>query len=577
MSANEHRVGMQQPVQQPGAHDNQPVLEQDYGRLWRSTAICTAVVSLVPLILLAAVNFYQYNRASKAEAKYAIRRLTSNIKRSFEFFLEEQVSTLTYIIHDESFDELRSDAELTRILQNMRRSLPIRSVVDLGLIDANGNQLSYVGPYELHGKNYKDQEWFDKVKRRGVFVSDVFLGYRQSPHFVLAIWHESKDQEAYILRATIDTQILNEQIMTFSVRPTSDCFLVNKTGVLQTPSRRYGNVFEQCPLALPPEAYETEVMEWRDEADEPVILGCAGIEHSPFVLILLNRPSDVMGEWLTLRSESIVILVVGIVLILAVILWGSRRFVNRIRAADERRAAFLHNIEYTNRLASLGRLAAGTAHEINNPLAIINEKAGLLQDLFTIAGPAPPPPEKTIKLTESILRAVGRCSTITHRLLGFAKHMDVQNEPTDLHFLIKDLLAFYAKETVHRNLCVNLSAAEDVPTIESDHGQLQQVFLNLINNAFAAVSDGGSIEVAIARRDADMVSVAVTDNGVGIPAENLGKLFEPFFTTKKGYGTGLGLSITYGIVQKLGGHISVDSQLGERTCVTVALPISRSG
>ncbi|MFH1419224.1 MAG: ATP-binding protein [Planctomycetota bacterium] len=534
-------------------------------------------MSIAPLILMTGVNYYQYDEASRSEARQAIRRLTSNIKRSLEFFLEERLSALTYIIHDESFDQLRSDAELARILENMKRSLPKGTLVDLGLIDAKGNQLSYVGPYELHGRNYEGQGWFDEVQRRGVYVSDVFLGFRRSPHFVLATWHESEREQPHVLRATVDTDVLNEQIMTFGLSPTSDCLLVNLSGILQTPSLRYGDVLERCPIAVPPKAHETEVIDWRDETGNSVILGYAYIEASPFVLMLVNRPSDVMGTWFDLRGQLVVFLAVSVVLILAVILWGSNKFVNQLRDADAKRATLLHKIEYTNKLASLGRLAAGTAHEINNPLAIINEKAGLLADLCTFKGDTPLPAEKATKITQSIQQAVDRCSTITHRLLGFAKHMDVQNETLDLSGLIREVLGFHEKEAAHRDIRVAVKASDDVLSIESDRGQLQQVFLNLVNNAFAAVQDGGKIEIAIERRDPDRVAVAITDDGVGIPRENIEKVFEPFFTTKKGYGTGLGLSVTYGIVQKLGGQIRVESELGARTCFTVTLPIHRTG
>jgi two-component system NtrC family sensor kinase len=560
----------------PEVAEGLPGTKHDYGRLRRSVVASTMAVSLAPLILMTAVNYYQYDQASRSEAKQSIRRLTSNIKRSLEFFIEERLSALTYIIHDESFEQLRTDAELARILENMKRSLPIGTLVDLGLIDAKGNQVSYVGPYELHAKNYEGQEWFYEVQRRGVYVSDVFLGYRESPHFVLAIWHEAEKGQAYVLRATIDTEMLNEQIMTFGLSPTSDCFLVNRRGILQTPSRRYGDVLNPCPLAVPPRTPETEVADWRDEAGHSVILGYASIEKSPFILMLVSRPGDVMGKWFDLRGKLVLFLIVSVLLIVAVILWGSSKFVNRLRDADEKRTTLLHKVEYTNKLASLGRLAAGTAHEINNPLAIISEKAGLLKDLFTFAGDKPPPVEKMTKLTDSIQQAVDRCSAITHRLLGFAKHMDVQNETLDLHGLIQEVLGFHGKEAAHRNIQVDIKVRNDVPTIRSDRGQLQQVFLNLINNAFAAVQDGGRVEIALERVGPDAVAVAVTDNGVGIPRENLGKVFEPFFTTKKGYGTGLGLSVTYGIVQKLGGQISVESELGRKTCFTVTLPISRN-
>jgi two-component system NtrC family sensor kinase len=572
----EHPHDTEQQVKTREAAEELPVLESDYGRMRRFVVVCTVAVSLAPLILMTAANYYQFGRASRSEAKQAIRRLASHNKRSLEVFLEERLSALMYVIHDESFDELRDDVELERVLENMRKSIPMGSIVDLGLIDAEGRQLSYVGPYELHGKDYRDQEWFHEVKRRGVYVSDVFLGYRNSPHFVLAVWYGSEKEEPHVLRATIDTQMINEQIQTVGLGPASDCFLVNRSGVLQTPSYRYGDVLETCPFKMPPKSHQTEVIDWHDEAGKPLILGYAYIEKSPFILILLNRPSHVMGEWIALRSELIIFLFVSMILILAVILWGSNKFVNRIREADERRTMLLREVEYTNKLASLGRLAAGTAHEINNPLAIINEKAGLLKDLCMLGGNTPPPNERTLNLTESVLKAVDRCSTITHRLLGFAKHMDVQNELLDLHELIMEILEFHEKEIAHRNLHVDLHVEDSMPTIESDRGQLQQVFLNLIGNAFDAVADEGRIEVSISRPGADTVSVAVVDDGVGIPKENIGKVFEPFFTTKKNQGTGLGLSVTYGIVKTLGGQISVESEPGKGTCFTVILPISRN-
>jgi signal transduction histidine kinase len=247
-----------------------------------------------------------------------------------------------------------------------------------------------------------------------------------------------------------------------------------------------------------------------------------------------------------------------------------------MREADERRAALYHHMEYSNKLASIGRLAAGVAHEINNPLAIINEKAGLVLDLVAV-GPESQHQQRLVAAVDSILRSVGRCKKVTHRLLGFARHMEVHNEPIDLENLLKEVLGFLEKEAEYRNLVVSFQVEEDLPMVNSDRGQLQQVFLNILNNAFAAVSEGGEIGIEIAREGADRVAVTVADNGVGIPQEHLERIFEPFFTTKQGSGTGLGLSITYGIVKKLDGEIRVDSSAGEGTRFTVSLPVSQKG
>jgi two-component system NtrC family sensor kinase len=128
------------------------------------------------------------------------------------------------------------------------------------------------------------------------------------------------------------------------------------------------------------------------------------------------------------------------------------------------------------------------------------------------------------------------------------------------------------KEALHRNIELGLHLATDLSRIASDRGQLQQVFLNILNNAFQAVPDSGKVSIASFEKDIDTVGVTVQDNGHGMSEETLKHIFEPFFTTKKDHGTGLGLSITYGLVKKLGGDIDVQSKEGHGTRFTVYLP-----
>jgi len=305
-----------------------------------------------------------------------------------------------------------------------------------------------------------------------------------------------------------------------------------------------------------------------------VFVGSAYVRHSPFILLLVRRRADTMGGIGALRVEIVGFLAVSSILVLLVIFLASRSLVQNIRRADVARAGVFHKMEYTNKLASVGRLAAGVAHEINNPLAIINEKAGLLKDRYTLAGVEHPPKERVLKDVDSILQSVDRCSAITHRLLGFARHMDVRRERIELGELIQQVLGFLDKEAAHRDLQITCTTEDDLPPIKSDRGQLQQVFLNIINNAFAAVADKGRIDIDIRRGRDGVVAVRIADIGVGIRSEDVERIFEPFFTTKAGgEGTGLGLSVTYGIVKKLGGKVSVESEFGKGTTFTVQLPV----
>ncbi len=558
----------------PGGEDLSPQLsEAGARRLRRSVVLATATVALVPLFITSFLNHLQYRRAIRAEAVQPISRITLNTKRSLELFLAERRSALNFIVNDRSFEELCNRNALARAITNMNRSMAVGAFVDLGIVDSNGDQLCYSGPYQLEGRNYADQDWFREVARRGTYTSDVFLGFRNVPHFVIASRHDHPNG-FYVLRATIDAEMLSEQLLTAGLESSDDVFLVNRQGILQSPSRRYGAVLTPIPLAVPPYAPGVEVTERQDDRGKTVFVGSAFIDNSPFVLMLIKPASQAMGRWLSLRNELIGFTALSAVLILAVILWGSGQFVNSMREASRRRAALMHHMEYSNKLASLGRLAAGVAHEINNPLAIINEKAGLARDLVSLE-PDFPRRQKFLDLIDSILRSVDRCKTITHRLLGFARHMDVRNEPIDLGSLLREVLGFLEKEAEYRNLDLKLEVDPGLPTIVSDRGQLQQVFLNILNNAFAAVKDGGRIEIRAELSGPKRVRVAIADNGIGIPPEHLPRIFEPFFTTKEGVGTGLGLSITYGIVKKLGGDIEVASTVGVGTQFTVVLPVGQ--
>jgi two-component system NtrC family sensor kinase len=326
-----------------------------------------------------------------------------------------------------------------------------------------------------------------------------------------------------------------------------------------------------CALPYPPVSYEPNVIEQWDQAGNEIIMAYTFFVSPEFALVVAKPRSELMKTWFTLKSELFILFVASIIVICVVVFKLTDLMVKRIEASDRKRDEAFHGMEYTNKLASIGRLAAGVAHEINNPLAIINEQGGLMKDIIGLS-PSFPEREKFLGLADSILQSVERCRAITHRLLGFARRMDVQIETLDVNELVREVLGFLEKEALHRNIEVRLALDEHLPRIASDRGQLQQVFLNIVNNAFQALDDGGWLRLTSWDHDPETVGVTIEDNGVGMSEETQRHVFEPFFTTRKGHGTGLGLSITYGIVKKLGGDIQVQSKPGVGTTFTVYLP-----
>ena len=167
-----------------------------------------------------------------------------------------------------------------------------------------------------------------------------------------------------------------------------------------------------------------------------------------------------------------------------------------------------------------------------------------------------------------------RCGTITKRLLGFARHIEVSIQSVNISLILEDVLGFLVKEAEYRSITISKDIEDDIPEFETDRGKLQQILLNIINNAFTAMQDDGRLDIKIRRVEHDQVAVSVKDDGCGISKENLKRIYEPFFSTKPtNSGTGLGLSVTHGLVQELGGKLEVTSKLEEGTEFIITLPL----
>jgi signal transduction histidine kinase len=544
-------------------------------RLWKVTVLMMAVVSLGPLLVMTAIDYKVTQESVESEFLLRTSRIVSNTKRAVEFSLLERMSALDFIVQDNTLEELADCARLQAILDHLQ--LSFEGFVDLGVIDASGRQLCYVGPYDLAGVDYGEQEWFTSVVDEGMHISDVFSGFRHVPHLVIAARHEIPGGGYYVLRTSLEAQFFSTLLSGLELSGNGDAFIVNHEGTLQTSSRMYGEVLTPLELSVPEPSDQTRVYATTSRDGATLLVGYSYIRETPFILMIVKQRAVLIEPWRQTRRQLIGFLLASISVNLMVILGVTTYLVGKIHWADRRRVATLHQVEYTNKMISLGRLGAGVAHEINNPLAIINEKAGLIKDLFTYtdryAGDA-----KLMGLVDSILVSVQRCSEITRRLLSFARDTDGESTPVVLAETVAEVLGFMGKEAEYRSITVDVRIDERLGEIETNRGRLQQILLNLVNNAFAAVDDGGRIEISVETSGEDTITIQVEDDGCGMSSDEVRRVFEPFYTTKGSRGgTGLGLSITYSLVQELGGSIDVKSELGEGTRFRITLPLTRAG
>ena len=235
----------------------------------------------------------------------------------------------------------------------------------------------------------------------------------------------------------------------------------------------------------------------------------------------------------------------------------------------------------TDRLASLGQLAASVAHEINNPLSGVLNFSVLMQRILGDEGIPPGRLAEFRGYLDRVVDQTGRAGRIVSGLLAFSRRSKLHREPADLNVLVASTVALVSHKLTLMNVATDLRLADGLPPLSCDVSQIQQVVLNLVMNGAEATRSRGAGRVTVATRSAQAdegVVLEVSDDGEGISKEHLSRIFDPFFTTKdEGKGVGLGLAVVYGIVQSHGGEIDVRSAIGEGTTFEVRLPFSTDG
>jgi len=547
----------------------------DYWDLWTTSIFILVLTALFPLLIVTSIHYQLIQKSVDSELNLRTERLTSNVKNSISFFMEERLDALIFTINEMEYDQLTNKKLLSEMLKNLK--LGFDGLIDLSVIDKDGNQIVYAGPYNLEGKNYKTQSWFLESLKKTNFISEVFTGYRDIPHIIIAVRSVAPDGSFFILRATLDTEQLIQKITSYKTGDHADIFLVNHKGVLQTASTRHGKIFTRTNLIFSDTSNNSAGITPTDRKTGMIISRHSFISTNlavtPFILVVQKEKAGMMQTWQELRQNINWTVGISIVFIIFIITFASTSMVNKLYILDETKAQAMLQMEQNQQLASIGQLAAGVAHEINNPLEVINQTAGYIKDLYSFKN-------ETLNRTEiveeidSILDAVDRCGTITRQLLGFVRQFDVKIKKISLQKMITEVLKFYKKESEYKEVNVTVSIQDNICDIETDSGKLQQILVNLINNAFQAVDVGGCLDITGSQINTKTIELVIKDTGCGISEESLKKIYEPFFSTKKDQkGTGLGLSITYGLVKKLGGKISVQSTEDMGTCFTIILPV----
>jgi len=548
-----------------------------YGSLTRNMLLTIIIAAVLPMIVVSSIILYQFDTSYHEKVYAHLEELVLKHKQNIDNFLKEKLGDIRLLAMTFSFEELSNEDFLGDRLEALQQIFgPV--FVDLGVVNAQGIQVAYAGPFKLGRALYSTADWFQETIKSENFISDVFLGLRGLPHFIVAI-RENHNGESWILRATIDFVAFNDLVENIRIGETGFAYILNREGELQTKT-----LIEEIPPMGPCADFveggveakdKTRILERKDEFGEEEIYVTACLKDGNWLLVFRQRASDAFSELCRTVRLAIAFMLLGVLGIVATGYFLSRRMVNRIAQSDQEKELITEQVVETGKLASVGELAAGIAHEINNPVAIMVEEAGWIEDLLE---------EEEFKDGENLsefqralqqIRTQGRrCKEITHKLLSFARKTDSRIQDVQLNDLVEELIALSAQRAKFSNVDINVNLQENLPTLHVSQTELQQVFLNLINNALDAMEKtGGTLNVSNGL-EGDYIVVEVADDGPGIPGANLARIFDPFFTTKPvGKGTGLGLSICYGIIKKMGGDIEVRSTVDAGTTFSVKIPI----
>ena len=541
-----------------------------YRRLRLNIILLILLISLTPFLLLGGIISHEYafmfRNGLEKQIKYRARVQANSV----DLYLKGRAAILSGMADLHTMNSLVEEEGLARLLEIIN----IRSggFVDLGVIDDKGEHLAYVGPYNLQGLNYYNQDWFAEVMSKGFYISDVYMGYRKIPHYIIAV-RRRENQHAWILRATIDSDAFNLFVREAKVGETGDAFIINREGRFQTQPRFHGAILGES--GLNPSLFgEGTVIDRRTEDDKTILLAGSWLKNTDWLLVITQDAAEGMSAFLKTRNAQRIYMGIGCCAILLVTIFTTHLSVRRLEKTYQRRGEFNAKLLQADKLAALGKMAAGIAHEVNNPLAVIGEKAGWMEDLLEEEEFRGSPNYQEYKTSlEKISLHVERARKIIYNMLSYARKMEPHLEDINVNDVVNQTVTFLDNLARINNIKLETDLQPELPIIAGDQAKLQQVFLNLINNAMDAIGKDGRVQVRTGNENAH-ITVDIRDDGPGIPKAMQRKIFDPFFTTKQtGKGTGLGLWICFDIIQNMGGTIRLESAEGEGSTFSVALPI----
>lgn len=546
-----------------------------FSRLKHGIRIGLLIAYLIPITILTIYFDSQFNQTIRESIKLHLYAVAESQRNTIDLFMHKRIVNIFNLFHSKDFSLTPQQDEMDYYLDNLIRAND--SFVDIGFFSPEGIQIGYAGPYpHLRGKDYSQEDWYITLTQQpqSYIVSDLYLGLRRKPHFTIGV-KQLIDGDDYVIRTSLDPDKLYAFLQTTSHGSAVDGFLINREGLYQAVDSDFGVLLEPA-IFFPPLDRSADVLQVNFNG-RPMLAAYIWLKEVPWCLVM-HQPLNIAFTELNAIRSTMFFGAAMLVLVIITIIWLIvNRLIKWAESLEHDRSELKSQLYHAHKLVSVGQLAGGVAHEINNPLAIIASEAGLMRDMLDPKLGLDSSPELLIKELNEIDKAVYRAKTITQKILSFVRKTEPKLVVSNIEDILDEVVASVKEQEFNvSNIALVRDYAPDAPPVLVDPDLMRQVFLNLINNASDAVKEGDTITLST-RLDCDVVKATIADTGHGLDSEQLEKIFMPFFTTKDvGKGTGLGLPISLNIVEGMGGRIEVQSEPEKGSAFTVVLPATNN-
>ncbi|MCK5350407.1 MAG: cache domain-containing protein, partial [Desulfobacula sp.] len=299
-------------------------------QLKRSILTNMIIVPFIPFLLAIGVSFYFFTTALEDRTVNSLKRIVQDHCDMIDSFLIERKSDLELITNTYDFDEINSAKSINIIFENLKNRSG--AFVDLGLFDSHGIHIKYSGKYQLKGKEYKDEVWFKKVMQNGYYISDIFLGYRNIPHFIIAV-RQNRKNKTWVLRATIDTQYFCTLVTKVRIGRTGEAYILNKNGIAQT-QRRSGGILvlekDHEYVKFPESENSIQTFVKSDAAKNKYLYATTWLKNREWLLVVRQEKKDAYKSLYSAFYSSLMIMVIGGAIIMVIAIYTTERILKRI-------------------------------------------------------------------------------------------------------------------------------------------------------------------------------------------------------------------------------------------------------